>query len=162
MLNRIKINNERNKLENNGDATYSLVLAIPRMPHFWDFGKSPPKQRNLQDGLFQIASQTCSLLVQVNNTNNISYGNNSSNIHLNNLSSGPSRSRAPNEPTGRGEDREQLLVLIPPASERVHKFRRPSGLLGKRLSVSKCIYFIYNSSKATKPETLIGNVNNGL
>ncbi|XP_050512587.1 5'-3' exonuclease PLD3-like isoform X2 [Diabrotica virgifera virgifera] len=103
------------------------------MPHFWDFGKSPPKQRNLQDGLFQIASQTCSLLVQVNNTNNISYGDNSSNIHLNTLSSG-SRTRTPATETGRSGDREQLLVLIPPTTERVHKFKAP-GLLGKpRLS----------------------------
>ncbi|XP_056630721.1 5'-3' exonuclease PLD3-like isoform X1 [Diorhabda sublineata] len=103
------------------------------MPHFWDFGKSPPKERNLQDGLFQIASQTCNLLVQVNNTNNISYGNNSSNIHLNNISTG-ARSRTPSAAPGRSGDREQLLVLIPPNSERVHKYK-PSGLLGKpRLS----------------------------
>ncbi|KAJ8921571.1 hypothetical protein NQ315_010476 [Exocentrus adspersus] len=104
-----------------------------KMPHFWDFGKSTPKHRNLQDGLFQIASQTCSLLVQVNNTNNISYGNNSSNIHLNNLSTG-SRSRSPDPQTGsRGADREQLLVLIPPADKNC-KYK--PGLLGKpRLSV---------------------------
>ncbi|CAG9856360.1 unnamed protein product [Phyllotreta striolata] len=104
------------------------------MPHFWDFGRSPPKQRNLQDGLFQIASQTCNLLVQVNNTNNISYGDNSSNIHLNTLSAGPSRNRTPNGPACDSEDREQLLVLIPPVTQRVSKFRRPSALLGKRLS----------------------------
>ncbi|XP_012151519.2 5'-3' exonuclease PLD3 [Megachile rotundata] len=30
--------------------------------------------RNLQDGLFQIASQACHILVQVNNTHNVSYG----------------------------------------------------------------------------------------
>lgn len=29
---------------------------------------------NLQEGLFQIASQTCNILVQVNNTNNINLG----------------------------------------------------------------------------------------
>ena len=34
---------------------------------------------SLQEGLFQIASQTCNILVQVNNTN-ISYGNNATNV----------------------------------------------------------------------------------
>ncbi|KAG5895663.1 hypothetical protein JTB14_008672 [Gonioctena quinquepunctata] len=82
-----------------------------------------------------IASQTCSLLVQVNNTNNISYGDNSSNINLNNMSSG-SRSRTPSMvPTvPRRDDTEQLLVLIPPATEKVSKYR--PGILGKpRLSL---------------------------
>ncbi|XP_023021038.2 5'-3' exonuclease PLD3 isoform X1 [Leptinotarsa decemlineata] len=104
------------------------------MPNFWDFGKTAPKPRNLQDGLFQIASQTCSLLVQVNNTNNISYGDNSSNINLNNLSSG-SRTRSPcaSPRTSRNPDREQLLVLIPPSTEKAQKYR--PGFLGKsRLS----------------------------
>lgn len=52
---------------------------------FWDYvhigrTKVPssdddePSMRNLQEGLFQIASQTCNILVQVNNTNNISFG----------------------------------------------------------------------------------------
>ncbi|XP_063906501.1 5'-3' exonuclease PLD3-like isoform X2 [Zophobas morio] len=100
------------------------------MPHFWDyFGRSPPKQRNLQDGLFQIASQTCNLLVQVNNTNNISYGNGSTNIHLNDICVPISR---PEAPILQSEtDREQLLVLIP-SRNKVSKFK-PTGL-GKRLS----------------------------
>ncbi|KAJ8979443.1 hypothetical protein NQ317_006757 [Molorchus minor] len=103
------------------------------MPHFWDFGKGSSKPRNLQDGLFQIASQTCSLLVQVNNTNNISYGHNSSNIHLNTLSSG-SRIRATDvDPTAKAGDREQLLVLIPPSERSGCKYK--PGALGKpRLS----------------------------
>ncbi|XP_071861664.1 5'-3' exonuclease PLD3 isoform X2 [Bombus fervidus] len=33
-------------------------------------------RHNLQDGLFQIASQACHILVQVNNTHNVSYGGN--------------------------------------------------------------------------------------
>ncbi|XP_008200312.2 5'-3' exonuclease PLD3 isoform X2 [Tribolium castaneum] len=98
------------------------------MPHFWDyFSKSPRKQRNLQDGLFQIASQTCNLLVQVNNTNNISYGNGSTNIHLNDISIPITR---PEIPTPQNDtDREQLLVLIP---RKMSKIKGPG--LGKRLS----------------------------
>lgn len=42
-----------------------------------------PKERHVQDGLFQIASQTCSLFMQINNTNNINYGDNNANIQLN-------------------------------------------------------------------------------
>lgn len=47
---------------------------------FWDYihlGRSrtndgdEEQAHNLQEGLFQIASQTCNILVQVNNTNNI-------------------------------------------------------------------------------------------
>ncbi|VEN41564.1 unnamed protein product, partial [Callosobruchus maculatus] len=121
------------------------------MPHFWDFGRSHKPPRNLQDGLFQIASQTCSLLVQVNNTNNISYGNNSRTMHFNSMSTsglgGPSggmgsstamgtgaRSRTPG-PSARDGDREQLLVLIPPTTstggigERNCKYK--PGVLGK-------------------------------
>lgn len=52
---------------------------------FWDYvhigrtkvpssDEDEPSMRNLQEGLFQIASQTCNILVQVNNTNNISFG----------------------------------------------------------------------------------------
>ncbi|XP_054006536.1 5'-3' exonuclease PLD3-like isoform X1 [Hylaeus anthracinus] len=45
--------------------------------------------RNLQDGLFQIASQACHILVQVNNTHNVSYGgsNNVRNIAYSKCSS---------------------------------------------------------------------------
>ncbi|CAG9765227.1 unnamed protein product [Ceutorhynchus assimilis] len=109
------------------------------MPHFWDhFGfKSTPRQRNLQDGLFQIASQTCSLLVQVNNTNNISYGDNTANIHLNSAgtssrhtTSSPDEfphcgnSRATASDRKNGDDKEQLVVLIPPTVEK--RTRSPS------------------------------------
>lgn len=101
------------------------------MPQFWDyFGKSQPKL-NLQDGLFQIASQTCNLLVQVNNTNNISYGQNATNIHMNNLPlSTPRTSRS----RGGDDDSEQLVVLIPP-NDRNIKYK--PGMFGKpRLSVN--------------------------
>lgn len=51
---------------------------------FWDYihlGRSRTNNcddeqghHNLQEGLFQIATQTCNILVQVNNTNNINVG----------------------------------------------------------------------------------------
>ncbi|KAK0181173.1 hypothetical protein PV327_003479 [Microctonus hyperodae] len=48
---------------------------------FFSWGRSGRESqehsgRNLQDGLFQIASQACHILVQVNNTQNVSYGGN--------------------------------------------------------------------------------------
>lgn len=56
---------------------------------FWDYihlGRSRTQDddddddqatpHNLQEGLFQIASQTCNILVQVNNTKNINFGPN--------------------------------------------------------------------------------------
>lgn len=42
--------------------------------------------RHLQEGLRQIGLQSCNILVQVNNTNNISYGRNASNVQYNNFS----------------------------------------------------------------------------
>ncbi|CAH0399896.1 unnamed protein product [Chilo suppressalis] len=44
------------------------------MPSLWDylhFNRQYNNKRNLEEGLFQIASQTCNILVKVNNTNNI-------------------------------------------------------------------------------------------
>lgn len=86
----------------------------------------------------QIASQTCSILVQVNNTNNISYGNNATNVHYNNFGAsasstagpsggsgsqrawnGPSTSRAGASSSARDSsaaDVEQSVVLIPSTS----------------------------------------------
>lgn len=51
---------------------------------FWDYillsrsrtdESDDQAHHNLQEGLFQIASQTCNILVQVNNTNNVHYNN---------------------------------------------------------------------------------------
>ncbi|KAI4457676.1 phospholipase d - related [Holotrichia oblita] len=113
------------------------------MPKFWDyFGRSSPKHRNLQEGLFQIASQTCNLLVQVNNTNNISFGDNATNILSNTLDSfaGYSSSR---------EDREQLVVLLPPTNiSRGSRFKNTGGLLKPRLSTVLETPVIHNDEEA--------------
>lgn len=105
------------------------------MTRFWDFfgNREPQHHHNLQDGLFQIASQTCSLLVQVNNTNNISYGHHATNIQCNSLQS----PLAASSRTSRkhNQDQEQLLVLIPPSGKNV-KFKPPPVSKKTRLGVS--------------------------
>nr|XP_022905261.1 phospholipase D3-like [Onthophagus taurus] len=91
------------------------------MPKIWDYlGKNSPKHRNLQDGLFQIASQTCNLLVQVNNTNNISFGDNTTNILSNTLDSRFQKYKSTRE------ESDQVVVLIPPD--------KPSGRIGRSKS----------------------------
>lgn len=92
------------------------------MPNLWDhfsFRRNHENHHKLQDGLFQIASQTCSILVKVNNTNNICYGNSSTNVHY--KFSG--RDSEPDPP-----DPEHMKILIP---------KRQSSFSGykKRLSV---------------------------
>lgn len=95
---------------------------------FWDYiqiGSRPP-HHNLQEGLFQIASQTCSILVQVNNTNNISYGNNSTNVQYNNFTGSSSSSTATSSNNNGSQARysssrsatfrEQSEILIPSTS----------------------------------------------
>lgn len=72
------------------------------MPTIWEYihlgrtdsNSSSYPQHNLQEGLLQIASQTCNILVQVNNTNNISYGNNATNVQYNSFEGKPSCSRS--------------------------------------------------------------------
>lgn len=108
------------------------------MPYFWDhFGKdhSHQKHHNLQEGLFQIASQTCSLLVQVNNTNNISYGNNSTNVHCNNI---PSVPRPTKVPRSSSQDDDQFMVLLP--SNGKGAVYKPTQKSRPRLSVSIIFY----------------------
>lgn len=72
------------------------------MPSFWDYftgggdsgNSSYQTHHNLQEGLLTIASQTCNILVQVNNTNNISFG--------------------PNEPSTSSTSSSSSSVLLPP------------------------------------------------
>lgn len=110
-------------------------IRMWKMTRFWEFfgRETPHHHRNLQDGLFQIASQTCSLLVQVNNTNNISYGHHSTNIQCNSLQSPLTTARTSRR---HDEDHEQLLFLIPPSGKH-HAAKFKSSVSKKpRLGVS--------------------------
>lgn len=97
------------------------------MPSWWDylhFNRQYQNKRNLEEGLFQIASQTCNILVKVNNTNNI-------NLTRNNRSdeygcAGPPKGKS------------SMQICIP-------KFRKESitsGCNPSGLSVSNNFYFL--------------------
>lgn len=105
---------------------------------FWDYihlGRSrtdddddDQAHHNLQEGLFQIASQTCNILVQVNNTNNISLG---SNFHYNNFSESsfpqPSTSSAGGaRKTTTFFDLEQSVVLLPTKNNKAESPTTPT------------------------------------
>lgn len=103
----------------------SIYRSKPFIMPLWDYihiGRPNHPHHNLQEGLFQIASQTCSILVQVNNTNNISYGNNSTNVQYNNFtghsssSSNSDRSQSRYSSPRASSFREQSEVLIPSTS----------------------------------------------
>lgn len=91
---------------------------------------------NLEEGLFQIASQTCNILVQVNN--------NSTNIYNAGTSdAGPSTSSA--------FESEQSVVLLPPINEvktlqrkssSAERIQKTLSHYRRRLSVrfKRCIY----------------------
>lgn len=99
------------------------ISASNKMPSgFWDYihlsrsrtddeDEDDQTQHNLQEGLFQIASQTCNILVQVNNTNNINFGSNfhysSSEFSEASTSSGATRKTT-------FFDLEQSVVLLQP------------------------------------------------
>lgn len=118
---------------------------------FWDYihlGRSRTDEdnddqthHNLQEGLFQIASQTCNILVQVNNTNNINFG---SNFHYSKSDfSEASTSSSKTRKTTSFFDLEQSVVLLQPShsknsspsSTTKGKFHRLSEYK-RRLSVS--------------------------
>lgn len=122
------------------------------MPTIWDYihvGRDPPKH-NLQEGLFQIASQTCSILVQVNNTNNISYGNNATNVQYNNFntasastSSQPSTSSSNRRRPDDFSDGDQSVILLPSSSNDRGSTKKIFSNYRHRLSVSLfCCYLI--------------------
>lgn len=113
-----------------------------------------PPHHNLQEGLFQIASQTCSILVQVNNTN-ISYGHNSSNVQYNNFtgpcsssSSNSDRSHARYNNSRTASFREQSEVLIPSTSVVGNATKNLFNHYKHRLSVSDLFLFDKNPIKS--------------
>lgn len=147
------------------------MCNLIEMPsHWWDYihihrtddeASSTAMGHDLQAGLLQIASQTCNILVQVNNTNNISYGDNATNVTFNQFATsstrapptnnhhedddeddgcpGPSTSRSRNVRVSvppNKMDREQTRDLL---SKREKFVKRNSELFAnykKRLSVS--------------------------
>lgn len=95
--------------------------------HWWDYiyihrtdDESSSMGHDLQAGLLQIASQTCNILVQVNNTNNITYGDNATNVTFNQFAS--SSTRGP--PTNNDEDEDNYDDGCPgPSSSRSRNVR---------------------------------------
>lgn len=102
-------------------CTFSIT-----MPSWWDYlhiNRQYRNKRNLEEGLFQIASQTCNILVKVNNTNNI-------NLTRNNRSdeygcAGPPKGKS------------SMQICIP-------KFKKESITSGCNPGLSVSIFF-YNS-----------------
>lgn len=108
-----------------------------------------PPHHNLQEGLFQIASQTCSILVQVNNTNNISYGNNSTNVQYNSFaghcsgsSSNSDGSQTRYSSSRTSSFREQSEVLIPSTSVVGNATKNLFNHYKHRLSVRNILFIV--------------------
>lgn len=80
---------------------------------------------NLQEGLFQIASQTCNILVQVNNTNNINLG---SNFQYDKPSDFSQASTSTTRSTRKTTffDLEQSVVLLQPEQNKTSQPSTPS------------------------------------
>lgn len=124
---------------------------------FWDYihlGRTRSdreEHHNLQQGLFQIASQTCNILVQVNNTNNVIHYNNyapSTSGDFQDFHSGPSTSGSIRKSTS--YDLEQSVVLLDtkkhnsPQKPSTPRFHRLSEYR-RRLSVRINNNFIQNA-----------------
>lgn len=114
---------------------------------FWDYihlGRSRTDEEddqahhNLQEGLFQIASQTCNILVQVNNTNNINVG---SDFHYEGSRSSSYSQASTSTGTTRKTtffDLEQSVVLLQPKQSGTSSPSTPTrGRLSIRLSEYK-------------------------
>ncbi|CAH0683020.1 unnamed protein product [Spodoptera exigua] len=92
------------------------------MPSWWDylhFNRQYHNKRNLEEGLFQIASQTCNILVKVNNTNNI-------NLTRNNRSDEYGCAGPP-------KNKSSMQICVP-------KFRKNSITSGCNPGLSACLY----------------------
>jgi hypothetical protein len=135
---------------------------------FWDYihlGKSRTTNNgsdddednqghNLQQGLFQIATQTCNILVQVNNTNNINLGSDFNYKDFDANKYGESSRIATNKALF---DLEQSVVLLQakagkaPSTPTKVRFSRLSEYK-RRLSVSLTIFFLfYHGGEQIKP-----------
>lgn len=89
---------------------------------FWDYihlsrsrtdeDNDDQAHHNLQEGLFQIASQTCNILVQVNNTNNINLG---SNFHYSKSDFAETSTSSSTSRKTTLFDLEQSVVLLQPS-----------------------------------------------
>ncbi|XP_023247850.1 phospholipase D3-like [Copidosoma floridanum] len=90
--------------------------------------------RNLQDGLLQIASQACHILVQVNNTQNVSYGGsnrvtnvayskNSEGLGVASSSLGASGSGVYSKNVDSRLKDQDVVVLLPPSKSRTPRIR---------------------------------------
>ncbi|XP_066584799.1 5'-3' exonuclease PLD3-like isoform X2 [Prorops nasuta] len=119
------------------------MLSMNNMSFFdWKKGSTESTahtERNLQDGLFQIASQACHILVQVNNTHNVSYGgsNNVTNVACSKYSTaggsttlssslsakGTSTSKAYTKYPEPREKDQDVLVLLPPRKSRTPRIK---------------------------------------
>lgn len=91
--------------------------------------------QSLQEGLFQIASQTCNILVQVNNTNNINVGSNYQ-YSSSDFSEASTSTRTTRKTTF--FDLEQSVVLLQPNQSRSSSLSTPTkGRFHHRLSEYK-------------------------
>lgn len=105
-----------------------VICSITKMPSgFWDYihlsrsrtdEEDDQAHHNLQEGLFQIASQTCNILVQVNNTNNINFGQD---FHYSTSKSSEFEEATTSKGNGRKTttffDLEQSVVLLQPKQQ---------------------------------------------
>lgn len=90
---------------------------------------------NLQAGLFQIASQTCNILVQVNNTKNINIG---SNFHYDKSTDFSQASTSTSRSTSKTFfDLEQSVVLLQPKQSKSSQPSTPNRGRFHRLSEYK-------------------------
>ncbi|XP_017877883.1 phospholipase D3-like [Ceratina calcarata] len=125
--------------------------------------------RNLQDGLFQIASQACHILVQVNNTHNVSYGgnNNVRNVAYSkcstngedpaSVSTNKGATSTVNSYTKYTKERskdQDVVVLLP------HRKNRTPLVKHKLSTVSENAGLELNPSKSINSAGAAGNANN--
>lgn len=114
-----------------------IHLGRSRTSNHGDINDDDERGHNLQEGLFQIAAQTCTLLVQVNNTNNINLGSNFNYKDFDSSHFGESSSKSRDDATNKIlYDLEQSVVLLRPKGE-IHSPSTPTKVRFARLSEYK-------------------------